>query len=400
MKHIPAADRRADQNTGEAVLCQEWKLPGVEARTAAVEGVEFDAEAGREAKFEHRTNDVIAVPKVRELRADKLRRVFQGDATLYADADVLGREEGCSGQEQREEANHPLIVVRITGQSGESTSRPKPLLRVILHLLWRPGRAADPVAEQQLQFTRMMAYAQKRTRFYQEWSGAKSLEELPQVQLLDYLLHPERFEVASAPVSPRQELEYPVGKAPRTAVLGQEIRGSWRVRSFSSYRSGKLAQFAPQSLAAPADTIRALAQSIEEGEIEWRPLTQSLIVFTDVVRGSLSQDDRDYFWRTFQVPIFEQFRGFAGELLAQECEAHNGMHVNPENAIFAVGRDGQLEVSFLRNSRAPLFRLATNLGARLLDGRCACGHLSPRLMDIRRRPAVSASQRRLVVVNS
>lgn len=271
---------------------------------------------------------------------------------------------------------------------------------MILHLLWRPGRAADPAAEQQLQFARMLAYAQRRTRFYQERGEAKSLDELPQVELLDYLRHPERFEVPAAPAHPRQELEYPVGKAPRTAVLGQEIRGSWRVRSFSTYRSEKLAQFAPQSLAAPGDTIRALAQSIEEGEIAWRPLSQSLVVFTDVVRGSLSEEDRDYFWRIFQVPIFEQFRGFAGELLAQECEAHDGMHVNLANAIFAVGPDGELEVSFLRNSRAPLFRLATNLSARLVESRCACGQITPRLLDIRRRSTVSASHRRLVVVNS
>lgn len=246
----------------------------------------------------------------------------------------------------------------------------------------------------------MLSYAQRRTRFYQDWSAAKSLADLPQVQLLDYLRHPERFEVASAPAHPRQELEYPIGKSPRTAVLGQEIRGSWRVRNFSSYRSQKLHEFAPQALAAPGDTIRALAQSIEEGEMQWRPLTQSLVVFTDVVRGSLSEEDRDYFWRIFQVPIFEQFRGFAGELLAQECEAHEGMHVNLANAVFAIGSDGELEVSFLRNARAPLFRLATNLSARIESGRCACGQITPRLLDIRRRPAVSASQRRLLMINS
>jgi hypothetical protein len=271
---------------------------------------------------------------------------------------------------------------------------------VILYLLWRPRRAADPAVEQQLQLARMLTYAQRRTRFYQERNQAKSLAELPQVQLLDYLRHPERFEVTSAPPHPRQELEYPVGKAPRTAVLGQEIRGSWRVRTFSSYRSEKLLQFAPHSLAAPGDTIRALAQSIEEGEIQWRPLSQALVVFTDVVRGSLSEEDRDYFWRIFQVPIFEQFRGFGGELLAQECEAHEGIHVNLANAVFTVGSDGELEVSFLRNARTPLFRLATNLSARIEEGRCACGQITPRLLDIRRRPALSASHRQLLMINS
>ncbi|MCX6588338.1 MAG: hypothetical protein NTX13_17370 [Acidobacteria bacterium] len=271
---------------------------------------------------------------------------------------------------------------------------------MILHLSWSAQRALDPVVEQQRQFAQTLGYAQRQTRFYRDWPQATALTDLPRVQLLDFLRHPERFEVASARPDRPQELAYPLGRPPRTAVLSQEIRGSWRVRNFTSYRSETLRQFAPQALAAPGDTIRALAQSIEEGEIIWQPLSHALIVFTDLIRGSLSKEDRDYFWRVFQVPIFEQFRGFAGELLARECEAHNGMHIHVTNAIFSVGPDGQLETSFLGNPRAPLFRLATNLSARLAPGRCACGQTTPRLLDIRRRTAVSPSPRRLMVVNS
>jgi phenylacetate-coenzyme A ligase PaaK-like adenylate-forming protein len=207
--------------------------------------------------------------------------------------------------------------------------------------------------------------------------------------------------VAGVPKHPRQDLEYPLSRPPRTAVLGQEMRGGLKIRNFAGYRSQKLAQFAPESLAAPSDTIRALAQSIEEGEVQWRPLRQALIVFTDVVRGALSVEDRDYFWRVFQVPIFEQFRGFAGELLAQECEAHEGMHIHVPNVIFERAADGQLLVSFLRNPRAPLFRLATNLTGEICEGRCECGQTAPRLLEVRRRAATGASSRRSVaVVNS
>lgn len=245
----------------------------------------------------------------------------------------------------------------------------------------------------------MLGYAQRETRFYREWAQARSLSELPRVHLLDYLRHPERFTASSPSPERRQELVYPLGPPPRTAVLGHEIRGSWRIRSFASYRSEKLRRFAPQALAAPGDTLRSLAQSIEQGEIPWRRLDQALVVFTDVVRGSLSEEDRDYFWRVFEVPVFEQFRGFAGELLAQECEAHSGMHIEQANAIFGVGVDGQLEISFLRNQRTPLFRLATNLSARLAHGSCPCGQTTPRLLDLRRRSSASSSPRELMVIN-
>ena len=270
---------------------------------------------------------------------------------------------------------------------------------MILHLLWRPSQAADPAAEQQLQLARMLSYATRETRFYREYGSAKALSELPRIELLDYLRHPEGFDVKSAPPHPRQDLAYPVGRPPRTAVLGQEITGGIRVRRFHSYRSTRLAEFAPAALAAPSDTIRALAHSIKEGEIQWKPLRQALIVFNDVVRGSLTEEDRDYFWKVFQVPVFEQFRGFAGELLAQECEAHEGMHLQQQNVIVETEPDGQLLFSFLRNPRTPLFRMATNLTGRLAVGPCDCGATTPRLLDVRRRTATPASHRDLAVVN-
>ncbi len=245
----------------------------------------------------------------------------------------------------------------------------------------------------------MMSYAARETRFYRDYQSAKELSDLPRVELLDYLRHPEGFEVESAPAHPRQELAYPIGRPPRTAVLGQEISSGIRVRRFHSYRSPRLAQFSPEALAAPSDTIRALAQSIEEGEIDWKPLRQALIVFNDVVRGGLSEEDRDYFWRVFQVPVFEQFRGFAGELLGQECEAHEGMHLQQANVIVEQASDGQLLFSFLRNPRTPLFRMATNLTGRLAYGRCDCGSSTPRLLDVHRRTASPVSRRHLAVVN-
>jgi hypothetical protein len=32
-------------------------------------------------------------------------------------------------------------------------------------------------------------------------------------------------------------------------------------------------------------------------------------------------------WQAFRVPVFEQIIGRAGELLAAECDAHDGLHV-------------------------------------------------------------------------
>jgi hypothetical protein len=70
----------------------------------------------------------------------------------------------------------------------------------------------------------------------------------------------------------------------------------------------------------------------------------------------LSAAERERLWRAFRVPIFEQIIGPDGELLAAECEAHDGLHV--EAAGFSWDA--------YRMERAP----------------CGCGRKTPRLTSI------------------
>jgi hypothetical protein len=71
----------------------------------------------------------------------------------------------------------------------------------------------------------------------------------------------------------------------------------------------------------------------------------------------LTDPDRDWLWSAFRVPIFEQIIGESGELLATECEAHNGMHVQSAK---------------LRCEQRDLDTTP-----------CACGRDSPRLFPVR-----------------
>ena len=41
----------------------------------------------------------------------------------------------------------------------------------------------------------------------------------------------------------------------------------------------------------------------------------------------LTENDRESLWRDFRLPVFEQIIGPSGDLLAAECEAHDGLHV-------------------------------------------------------------------------
>jgi len=56
-------------------------------------------------------------------------------------------------------------------------------------------------------------------------------------------------------------------------------------------------------------------------------LTHAVIALESRGDPLLSMEERAWLWRAFRVPVFEQIIGPDGELLAAECEAHDGLHI-------------------------------------------------------------------------
>ena len=52
-----------------------------------------------------------------------------------------------------------------------------------------------------------------------------------------------------------------------------------------------------------------------------------LIVLTRSGSLLLTIEQRQRLWLAFRVPVFEQIIGKNGALLAAECEAHDGLHI-------------------------------------------------------------------------
>jgi hypothetical protein len=246
---------------------------------------------------------------------------------------------------------------------------------------WLLGRSLPPEDQRRARLLRVLRSAVAKTRYAREYDqSVDRFEQVPKVELLNFLCHPERYAVANA-IPVRKRLHYPLGEAPRTAVVAREVDETRRVRCFPKLSAEGLRAFAPQSLAAPLDTLRAAGvETPGHG-----PLRNAVIVFTGILEGPLMTEDADSFWRRYQVPVFEQFLGLDGELLAWECEMHHGLHVREEAAYFESGDQDRLAVSFLANPRLPLLRLETGLTGRLIAEPCPCGDESPRLVDLRRR---------------
>jgi hypothetical protein len=121
-------------------------------------------------------------------------------------------------------------------------------------------------------------------------------------------------------------------------------RGSIRVYPCWSEDAAK---FVPQAIAADLPQLEALAGVVS--------VTHSIIVFRDEEEPRLTQGERDRLWQAFRVPVFEQMIGEDGTLLAGECEAHNGLHI--ESSRFSAG-DREIDAT-----------------------PCGCGRTEPRLVS-------------------
>ena len=118
--------------------------------------------------------------------------------------------------------------------------------------------------------------------------------------------------------------------APRTAVLVAWFRPtvfrtpllpSPPVRIFRNGWGPEAERFQPAAVAATLTQCRKLSRVLIPS------LTHALIVLERPGGVRLTDDDRDLFWRAFRVPVFEQIIGPSGQLLARECEAHDGLHI-------------------------------------------------------------------------
>jgi hypothetical protein len=170
---------------------------------------------------------------------------------------------------------------------------------------------------------------------------------------------------------------YPIPPAPRTAVLvpwfasgklasGKLASGKPSSDKFSAgrFRTGLLATapirmfrdgwgpeaaaFAPAALAGTFEQLCSLDRQCLPS------LTHALIVLGRPGADRLTEADRDRLWDTFRVPVFEQIIGKSGELLAAECEAHDGLHV--ESSRLPLAND------YLDASPCPCGRKSPRIG--------------------------------------
>lgn len=145
------------------------------------------------------------------------------------------------------------------------------------------------------------------------------------------------------------------GQPGRETAASSSVNGP--VRTFRTGWCAEAARWEPQAIAGSWEQLLSLASQNDCPE-----LTHAVIVLERQSDGLLTEADRNRLWRAFGVPIFEQVISDGGELLASECEAHCGLHIQVTEFAFDIDTD--------RDSRRFVVETA----------RCACGRENPRLV--------------------
>lgn len=113
---------------------------------------------------------------------------------------------------------------------------------------------------------------------------------------------------------------HPMTPMPRTAILVPGFRESKLARVFPAGWNEAADRFQPTSIAATPDQLRRLARQGIQPQ-------HSVVAFSYDGQEGLTVSDRELFWKSFGVPVFEQLLTSGNELIASECDAHDGLHL-------------------------------------------------------------------------
>ena len=210
-----------------------------------------------------------------------------------------------------------------------------------------------------------------------------TLQRLPAIDLEEFRGSPAAFESPGGTSPAPQAFRSPLEHTPKTAILMPGFQQTSGVKVMTQNWGKNLKRFGASALAAPLTVLRELAAAVESGQQEIRGLQHFVIPFTGGEQGELDEEDRERFWRVFQVPLFEQRLGFDGRVIAYECEAHTGLHILPERAAFEETADSELLLTSLTDLRHPTLRVATRVAGSIQHECCDCGDAAARLIAMR-----------------
>ncbi|MFL6415366.1 MAG: hypothetical protein ACJ74Y_06820 [Bryobacteraceae bacterium] len=134
-----------------------------------------------------------------------------------------------------------------------------------------------------------------------------------------------------------------------------------------------LQEFRPRVVVGLSAHLLRLARQVRSGEIVFSDLDSAVFVITDFRNAPLSNEERTRLWNAFSVPVYELALADDGALLASECEAQEGWHIEP-GVRFSRVND---QLWYRRRGR----QIGTGLVGEIQDEPCPCGRPGQRILN-------------------
>jgi phenylacetate-CoA ligase len=170
----------------------------------------------------------------------------------------------------------------------------------------------------------------------------------------------------------------------RAALLGREIHldtSSMTVDDMAAYRD-VLRRRRPRLYLAYANAIYLFARYLEETGSRDHHRPRAIVSSAEY----LDPDRRAVIERVFDCRVFNRYGSRETSVIASECDVHGGLHINAENVLVEIVRDGRpvapgeqgkVLVTDLLNLGMPLIRYSLEDVATASADTCPCGRGLP-----------------------
>lgn len=173
----------------------------------------------------------------------------------------------------------------------------------------------------------------------------------------------------------RRPLPFSIVPNVRIAQLGAGLRAFEPAPSFSRDKWEQLEALRPRVLVGSAADLHCLAHLAQRHVLELSSVDHAIFAVTRWGAQPVSDVSRVVLWQAFGVPIYELLVDVRGALLAAECEAHEGWHIEPR-AKFSVVK-GELVLH-----SAGRLRGSSGLAGSIQTTTCPCGRPGARLLNL------------------
>ena len=141
--------------------------------------------------------------------------------------------------------------------------------------------------------------------------------------------------------------------------------------------AGKFKKFNPKIVHGYANSVYLFAKYLQENKIDFKK-PKAVITTSE----KLYPFQRKLIEETFDCKLFEEYGCREMELIAHECEAHDGLHLASEKFIFEVldnknntiqNKNGYVVLTDLNNFAMPFIRYKNEDVGSKLNENCSCG---------------------------